>query len=87
MPTSAALDYAKQGIQINTVSPGSIATVAMDELMDQLGGTVDDMGSSVPMGRIGQPAEIAQTVVFLCSDVASYITGQPLAVDGGFTAT
>lgn len=84
---SAALDYAKQGIQINTVSPGSIATVAMDELMDQLGGTVDDMGSSVPMGRIGQPAEIAQTVVFLCSDVASYITGQPLAVDGGFTAT
>ena len=55
--------------------------------MDQLGGTVDDMGSSVPMGRIGQPAEIAQTVVLLCSDVASYITGQPLAGDGGFTAT
>jgi NAD(P)-dependent dehydrogenase (short-subunit alcohol dehydrogenase family) len=83
---SAALDYAKQGIRINTASPGSIATVAMDELVNQLGSTVDDMGSSVPMGRIGQPEEIAQTVVFLCSDAASYITGQPIVIDGGYTA-
>jgi NAD(P)-dependent dehydrogenase (short-subunit alcohol dehydrogenase family) len=40
----------------------------------------------VPMGRMGQAAEIAQAVVFLCSDAASYITGQPLVIDGGFTA-
>jgi NAD(P)-dependent dehydrogenase (short-subunit alcohol dehydrogenase family) len=41
----------------------------------------------VPMGRIGQAEEVAQAVVFLCSDAASYITGQPLAIDGGYTAS
>jgi len=46
-----------------------------------------DLTSSVPMGRMGTPEEIAQTVVFLCSDAASYITGQPIVVDGGYTAT
>jgi NAD(P)-dependent dehydrogenase (short-subunit alcohol dehydrogenase family) len=43
--------------------------------------------SIVPMGRMGQPEEIAATVVFLCSDAASYITGQPIVIDGGYTAT
>ncbi|MBW4685496.1 MAG: SDR family oxidoreductase [Komarekiella atlantica HA4396-MV6] len=78
---SAALDYAKQGIRINAVNPGSIAT----EMIDRLGFTADDVATIVPMGRIGQVAEIAQVVVFLCSDAASYITGQPLAIDGGVT--
>ena len=80
---SAALDYAKQGIRINAVNPGLIATAMMDRLSS---GSTDDVGSTVPMGRMGQAAEIAQAVVFLCSDAASYITGQPLVVDGGFTA-
>ncbi|MBW4689344.1 MAG: SDR family oxidoreductase [Komarekiella atlantica HA4396-MV6] len=84
---SAALDYAKQGIRINAVNPGPIATPRMDSIAEQAGSTTEDMGSITPMERIGQPAEIAQVVVFLCSDAASYITGQPLAVDGGFTAT
>lgn len=44
----------------------------------------DDLGSMVPMDRIGQATEIAQAVVFLCSDAASYITGQPLVIDGGY---
>jgi len=44
---------------------------------NQMGITFDDLGSMVPMGRIGQATEIAQAVVFLCSDAASYITGQP----------
>jgi len=82
---SAALDYAKQGIRINAVNPGPIATDLMARSADQMGLTFDDLGSMVPMGRIGQATEIAQAVVFLCSD-ARY-TGQPLAIDGGYTAS
>jgi NAD(P)-dependent dehydrogenase (short-subunit alcohol dehydrogenase family) len=84
---SAALDYAKQGIRINAVNPGMIATEMIDRLVDQVGGTNDHLASMVPMGRMGQAEEIAQVVVFLCSDAARYITGQPLAIDGGITAT
>jgi NAD(P)-dependent dehydrogenase (short-subunit alcohol dehydrogenase family) len=83
---SAALDYAKQGIRINAINPGFIATEMNDRTVEQMNTTVDDLASTVPMGRMGQAAEIAQAVVFLCSDAASYITGQPLIVDGGFTA-
>ncbi len=68
---SAALDYAKQGIRINAVNPGIIATDMIDRLVDQGGGTGDDLAATVPMGRMGQAEEIAQAVVFLCSDDAS----------------
>ena len=81
---SAALDYAKQGIRINAVNPGLIATDMINRLAD---GNSEQMASIVPMGRLGQAEEIAVTVVFLCSDAASYITGQPIVIDGGYTAT
>lgn len=84
---AAALDYAKKGIRINAVNPGAIATDLMARSADQMGITFDDIGAMVPIGRIGQVAEIAQAVVFLCSDAASYITGQPFVIDGGFTAS
>ncbi|MBC7968777.1 MAG: SDR family oxidoreductase, partial [Verrucomicrobia bacterium] len=71
---AAALDYAKQGIRINAVNPSLIATDMADRSLEQLGITIDNFASTVPMGRIGQAAEIAQAVVFLCSDAASYIT-------------
>ena len=83
---SATLDYAKQGIRINAVNPGLIVTAMMDRL-DPTSTQSPDSASTVPMGRMGTPEEIAQTVVFLCSDAASYITGQPLVIDGGYTAT
>jgi NAD(P)-dependent dehydrogenase (short-subunit alcohol dehydrogenase family) len=83
---SAALDYAKQGIRINAVNPGVAATEMMDRAMERMGITTDDLASMVPMGRIAQTAEIAQVVVFLCSDATSYITGQPSAIDGGLMA-
>jgi NAD(P)-dependent dehydrogenase (short-subunit alcohol dehydrogenase family) len=83
---SAALDYAKQGIRINAVNPGAIATATIARTVEQLGIVVDGLASIIPMGRIGQATEIAQAVVFLCSDAASYITGQPLVIDGGYTA-
>ena len=84
---SAALDYAKQGIRINAVNPGWIATEMIDRSFELLGITIDSIASTVPMGRMAQAAEIAQAVIFLCSDAASYITGQPLVIDGGSTAS
>jgi NAD(P)-dependent dehydrogenase (short-subunit alcohol dehydrogenase family) len=84
---SAALDYAKQGIRINAVNPGIIATAMIDRTLMKMGITADDLTAMVPMGRIAQSEEIAQAVIFLCSDAASYITGQSLAIDGGYTAS
>jgi NAD(P)-dependent dehydrogenase (short-subunit alcohol dehydrogenase family) len=84
---SAALDYAKQGIRINAVNPGSIATELIDRAFKQLGITADDVNPLIPIGRLGQVEEVAQAVVFLCSDAASYITGQPLVIDGGYTVS
>lgn len=83
---AAALDYAKQGIRINAVNPGLIVTAMMDRL-DPTSTQSPDSAPTVPMGRMGTPEEVAQTVVFLCSDAASYITGQALVIDGGYTAT
>jgi NAD(P)-dependent dehydrogenase (short-subunit alcohol dehydrogenase family) len=82
---SAALDYAKQGIRINAVNPGLIATEMMNRAT-ATGVTLEQFASLVPMGRMGLSEEIAATVVFLCSDAASYITGQSLLVDGGYAA-
>lgn len=88
---SAALDYAKQGIRINAVNPGYIrgTEIVTPKSLQEMGMTLEQfdsmVSSSVPMGHRGQPEEIAATVVFLCSDAASYITGQPLAIDGGLT--
>ncbi len=84
---SAALDYAKQGIRINAVNPGGIATESFDRALMKMGITADDLTAMIPMGRIAQAEEVAQVVVFLCSDAASYITGQPFAIDGGYTAS
>lgn len=83
---SAAQDYAKQGIRINAVNPGVIATDMIDRLTTNTNSTASDLVSTVPMNRMGQPQEIAETVIFLCSDAARYITGQSLVVDGGVLA-
>ncbi|MBW4693808.1 MAG: SDR family oxidoreductase [Lyngbya sp. HA4199-MV5] len=86
---SAALDYAKQGIRINAINPGYIrgTEIVKPQSLQEMGITLEQfesmVSSSVPMGRMGQPEEIAAMVVFLCSNAASYITGQPFAIDGG----
>jgi NAD(P)-dependent dehydrogenase (short-subunit alcohol dehydrogenase family) len=84
---AAALDYAQQGIRINAVNPGLTATEMIDRFSNKDPALEQQLASIVPMGRMGKPEEIASTVVFLCSDAASYITGQSLTIDGGYTAS
>jgi NAD(P)-dependent dehydrogenase (short-subunit alcohol dehydrogenase family) len=83
---SSALEYAKSGIRINAVCPGFIRTAMTERVMD--GGSIseDAMIAAEPIGRIGKPEEIASVVLFLCSDDASFVTGLPLPVDGGYVA-
>lgn len=82
---SAAVDYSARGIRVNAVLPGGIATpMLMGALVgnDPLRKVIE---ASHPIGRIGQPEEVAEAAAFLLSDAASFITGACLAVDGGFT--
>ena len=82
---SAALEYAKQGIRINAICPGLIWTPMADQMVASgQGEALKGMESAVPMGRVGRPEEIADAVLWLCSDKASYVTGQSISVDGGF---
>ena len=82
---NVALDYARQGIRVNAVCPGIIHTPMIDRFTSGAPGAIEQMIAAKPMGRLGQPEEIAGTVVFLCSSSASFITGQAIAVDGGWT--
>jgi NAD(P)-dependent dehydrogenase (short-subunit alcohol dehydrogenase family) len=82
---SAALEYAARGIRINAVCPGLIHTPMSDQMVAAgQGEALKAMEKSIPMGRVGRPEEIADAVLWLCSDAASYITGQSISVDGGF---
>ena len=81
---SAALEYAKRGIRINAVCPGLIWTPMADQMVASgQGDALDAMLQAVPMGRYGRPEEIADVVLWLSSDAASYVTGQSISVDGG----
>ena len=84
---AAARDYARKGIRVNAVCPGVIDTTMMHGL-DRGGdpATRAKMESWVPMNRYGEPSEVGQVVSFLCSNAASYITGQAIPVDGGVTS-
>jgi NAD(P)-dependent dehydrogenase (short-subunit alcohol dehydrogenase family) len=83
---SAALEYATRGIRVNDVCPGMIQTPMSDEMIAEgQGPELDTMlNTFVPMKRLGRPEEVAAAVLWLCSDAASYITGQSISVDGGF---
>lgn len=79
---SAALEFAQKNIRINCISPGLIATDILSNVSQE---TVNAMVASIPMQRAGEATEIAKAVVWLCSENASYVTGQNLVIDGGFT--
>jgi len=72
-----AAEVAQMGIRVNVVAPGLIDTDMIKEV------PLDGLKSMIPMGRVGQPEEVAKVVRFLCSDDASYITGQVISVNGG----
>jgi NAD(P)-dependent dehydrogenase (short-subunit alcohol dehydrogenase family) len=82
---SAALEYAARGIRINAICPGMIHTPMSDRMVTAgQGEALKEMEKSIPMKRQGRPEEIANAVLWLCSDAASYVTGQSISVDGGF---
>jgi len=81
-----ALEFARKGIRINCVCPGPIRTGMNETLAASNPEIVKAMDQKVPMGRIGEPEEVAAAAIFLASDEASYITGHSLPVDGGIVA-
>lgn len=80
-----AVTYARQGVRVNCINPGYIETPMTSGLTENEQGR-EYIASLHPMGRLGQPEEIAAAAVFLASDDASFITGHTLVVDGGYTA-
>lgn len=80
---TASLEFAKKNIRVNAVCPGAVKTPMLDRVTQ---GHDEAMAAQDPMGRIGRPEEIADSVLWLCSDKASYVTGQAIAVDGGWVA-
>ena len=79
---SAALDYAKQGIRVNAVLPGNIETPMMDRFT---GGDIQKAIDLEPVGRLGKPAEIAEAVLWMCSDSGGFVTGAATVIDGGWS--
>ena len=80
---SAALEYAKSGIRINAIAPGVIETEMFERVAEDDKQLIESLKSITPIGRIGDPQEIANAVVWLLSDKASFVLGHTLLVDGG----
>jgi NAD(P)-dependent dehydrogenase (short-subunit alcohol dehydrogenase family) len=81
---TAALEYAQQGIRVNCVCPGVIQTPMTARALSDP--ALQAQITARPMGRVGAPEEVAEAVVWLCSDAASFVTGHTMTVDGGYVA-
>jgi NAD(P)-dependent dehydrogenase (short-subunit alcohol dehydrogenase family) len=82
---AVALDLAPHGIRVNAVAPGHIDTAMSTVRNDPV--ALARRVATIPLARLGQPEDVAEVVAFLASDAASYVTGQTITVDGGFTLT
>ena len=83
---AAALEYATDGLRVNAVCPGAIHTEGLEARLAREPDSRTKLAAWAPLERLGTPAEVAEAVVWLCSDAARFITGQALPVDGGYTA-
>jgi len=83
---AAALEYAKDGIRVNAICPGVIHTAMVDRLIQENPEMEAGLAAGTPLGRMGEPEEIAEVVTWLCSDAASFVTGHALVADGGYVA-
>ena len=83
---NAALEYAQKGVRVNAVCPASIDTPMVRQLIEHIPKMEKVLTNMQPMGRLGQPEEVAEAVVWLCSDAASFVIGHTLTLDGGMVA-
>jgi len=83
---ATALDYGKRGIRVNAVCPGTIRTAMYVQRLGDDPAIDARLAAETPIGRIGTPGDVAEAVVWLCSDAAAFVTGHSLVVDGGDTA-
>lgn len=83
---TAALEYVRQNIRVNAICPVYTHSAMVDELISTAPGMEEKMRRVIPMGRFGQPEEIAQAILWLCSDENAFFTGQAIQMDGGLTA-
>jgi NAD(P)-dependent dehydrogenase (short-subunit alcohol dehydrogenase family) len=83
---SSALEYANSNIRINVICPGAIRTPLLEKVFMETGATESQTESDIPQGRIGDPNDIADSAIWLCSDQASYINGHVMVIDGGESA-
>lgn len=82
---SAALEYAPRGIRINAVCPGTIRTPMVEDMFSSGDLSEEDVVKLAPINRLGEASEIAEAVLWLCSPMSTYVIGQAIAVDGGYT--
>ncbi len=80
---SAAMDYAGEVIRVNAVAPGPVRTEMLEDAGEE---AIQQVSGALPVGRVGKLEEIAEAVVWLCSDAASFVNGHTLVIDGGFLA-
>jgi NAD(P)-dependent dehydrogenase (short-subunit alcohol dehydrogenase family) len=80
---AAALEYARQGIRVNAIAPGTTATPVNEHWLGNPQ-IRERITAGIPMGRIGEPRDVAETALWLCSDAAAYLTGVVVPVDGGY---
>ena len=83
---TAALEYARDGVRVNAISPGVIETPMVERASTVNPEMIEGVSEATPMGRIGEPEEIGDAAVWLCSADASFVTGETLVIDGGYVS-